>query len=108
MGTGTSDSDAEMPRPRYPPEPQHRISPSVFSAHDTYPPEATEATPEGRLATSTGARRATLVWSPTWPEELKPQHFTPPAGVTAQKLSRFPEKARTLVIPTGLTGDVRW
>ena len=46
-------------------------------------PVVTADTPDVRPLTCTGAARLVTVPSPSWPDLLAPQHFTPDVGVSA-------------------------
>src|SRR3990172_3395000 len=68
-------------------EPQHWPFPAVIRAQVCANPAARAATPLSSPTTSTGAVLTTpspLAPFPNWPISLFPQHFTPPAEVTAQ------------------------
>src|SRR5436190_1068623 len=75
-----------VPFPSWPLEldPQHFALPAVVSAHVWYVLAEIWAIPEERPETSTGVGLSTMVPSPSWPNPLSPQHFTPPPVVRAQ------------------------
>ena len=71
-----------------PPEPQHfapgLVAPvAVRRAHVWPLPAEMAETPVLMPKTSTGARVSLLLALPSWPKWLSPQHFAPPAVVTA-------------------------
>src|SRR3990170_79419 len=64
--------------------PQHLTPPALVSAQVELQPTMIAVTPLVRPATSTGAVLSALLPSPSSPDELAPQHFTPPPLVSAQ------------------------
>ena len=69
------------------------------------PPAETIATPLARPATSTGIELFAMLALPSWPLRLRPQHFRPPAVVTAQVCEAPAEiEATPLVRPVTSTG----
>ena len=63
--------------------PQHLTPPAFVSAQVWLSPAAIARTPLVSPLTSTGVRRCVVELSPSWPLPLSPQHFTPPAIVSA-------------------------
>ena len=79
-------------------EPQHFTPPAAVSAQVWLLPAVMAATPLARPDTLTGVRRSVVELSPSWPEPLSPQHFTPPAVVSAQVCSSPAAMAATPLI----------
>jgi hypothetical protein len=78
--TGT-DEVVPLPSPVY--MPQQRTPPFVRSAHESWTPVDTAATPDDSPLTLTGVVLDVVVPLPSWPNALSPQQRTPPPSVTA-------------------------
>jgi hypothetical protein len=63
--------------------PQHFTPPALVTTHEWKLPVEMATTPLVRPITSRGTLREAVVPSPSCPEELPPQHRTPPALVSA-------------------------
>src|SRR3990172_3409111 len=99
-----------VPSPSWPSKfrPQHFTPPPAVRAHVWSLPAAICATPLPRPTTPTGVVRCAVVPSPSWPYSLYPQHFTPPAFVSAQVYASPAATAATpLPRPLTSTGVVR-
>src|SRR6266508_1161624 len=75
-----------FPSPSWPSpfHPQHLTPSASVSAQVWSSPTAIAAIPLERPETSTGVDLETVVPSPSWPQELSPQHLTPPDLISAQ------------------------
>src|SRR5690606_22516963 len=65
-------------------EPQHITRPALTTAQAWSEPTPIDCAPLVRPLTLTGTRLSEPDPSPSWPQPLLPQHFTPPAPVRAQ------------------------
>ena len=98
-----------VPSPSWPHwfRPQHWTPPDIVSAQVCSPPAAMAVTPPVSATTSTGLVRSVVVPSPSWPYELSPQHWTPPAVVNTQVCWSPPSKVATLSAHAGSGVDQR-
>ena len=88
-------------------EPQHFTPPVVVRAQVLTSAAEMAATPLVSPETSTGTSDSVVVPLPSWPTSFRPQHFTPPAVVSAQAWLVLAEIATTpLVSPETSTGVV--
>ena len=60
------------------------VAPSITTTAATATAPAIAATPPAKPLTATGTRLLVVELFPSWPVEFQPQHWTPPAAVSAQ------------------------